>query len=99
MNLKDLINDEQLLDICLTLLSFDDESYFGGPAGMIVTARAAQELSKEGGDFTEDEITARINELIVSKVLERLVKEGEVEVDVTGDETLYRKINRYESET
>lgn len=93
MNLKDLINEEQLLDICLSLLSLGDDSDFDGAAGMIVTARAIQELSKDE-EFTEEEVANKVNELIISKSLEILVKKGEAEVDLTGKEVKYRIVGR-----
>ena len=86
MNLLKLINEEQLLDVCLTLVSLNEKS-FDGPAGMIITAYAAKEL----GSFTEEELTEKINELIVNKTLENLVNDGEVEVDFSGEEILYRR--------
>ena len=90
MNLLKLINEEQLLDVCLTLVSLNEKS-FDGPAGMIITAYAARELSSNGKDFTEEELTEKINELIVNKTLENLVNDGEFEVDFSGEEILYRR--------
>lgn len=90
MNILGLINEEQLLDICLTLASLNDES-FDGPAGMIITAYAARELSSNSKNFTEEQLIEKVNELIVNKTLENLAKIGEVEVDFSGEEILYRR--------
>lgn len=86
MNILELINEEQLLDVCLTLVSLNEKS-FDGPAGMVITAYAVKDLDS----FTEEELTEKINELIINKTLENLVNDGEVEVDFSGEEILYRR--------
>jgi len=92
INLKEVINEQQLLDICLSLVACEEyeDEFFAGPAGMVITAQAVNDI---GYDFTEVDIAARVGELIVSKVLENLTKKGLVDVDLTGDEPRY-KINQ-----
>jgi len=87
--LDQLITSEELFDICLSLVVFDDDA-FNGPAGRIVTFKATLELAEEKESFTEDEIEERIKNMIVSKILENLVKKDLVEVDLSEDETGYR---------
>lgn len=91
MNLKEIINEEQIFDVCLSLLAVGDEdgSDFSGPAGRVVTYRACQNLAKKKEEFTEEEIANEVNELIVGKVLERLAKRGDVEVNFDGKEITY----------
>lgn len=89
INLKDTINEQQLLDICLSLVACEEyaDEFFAGPAGTVITAQAVNDI---GDDFTEEEVAKKVNYLIVSKVLENLTKKGLVDVDLTGDEPLYK---------
>lgn len=91
INLKDSINEQQLLDICLSLVACEEyaDEFFAGPAGIVITAQAINDI---GENFTEEEISSKIHNMIVSKVLENLIKKGLVDVDLTGDEPKY-KIN------
>lgn len=85
----DLINDEQLFDICLNLVAID-ETKFDGAAGQIIAYRAIQEVSSEFEEFSEEQILYKINEYLVNKIIENLIKEGKVEVDMDGEENVYR---------
>jgi len=91
INLKDIINEEQLLDICLNLVAREEyaDEFFGGPAGEIITARAANNISKKQEGFSVEEITEEINMMITGKIIENLTKKGLIEVDFSGDELLY----------
>jgi len=95
--IKESINEQELLDICLTLVTLDNEEgeYFAGPAGRVVTHYAVVELTKEKekmgeeADLTEEEICEKINSLFVGKLLESMTKKGLLKVDFSGDEVLY----------
>jgi hypothetical protein len=93
MNLVKLINEEQLFNICATLVSINDD-YFDGVAGEILTAKAIKDLYKKNKDFTDEDVANKINEFIISKALEELVRKGEVEADLSENETIYRKVKR-----
>ena len=95
--IKESINEQELLNLCLTLLALDDESneYFDGPAGRVVAHYAIIELTKEkekvGEDpeFTEEEICDKINSLVIGKVLENMTKKNLIKVDFSGDEVMF----------
>lgn len=89
MNAINLINDEQLFNICLDLVALD-ETKFDGAAGIVLTHRAIQEVSSEFEEFSEEQISDKINEYLVDKIIENLVKMGEIEVDMNGEENVYR---------
>jgi hypothetical protein len=91
IDLKTVINDEQLLDICLSLVALEEyeSQYFSGPAGAVITARAINNILKEQDDFTDDEVGHEVSMMITGKVLENLTKKGKIEVDLSGEEPLF----------
>lgn len=95
--IKESINEQELLDICLTLAALDGEGdeYFAGPAGKVITHYSIIELTKEKErageeqEITEEEICDKINSLVIGKVLENMTKKNLVKVDFSGDEVMY----------
>jgi predicted transcriptional regulator len=50
---------------------------------------AVQEITKTKDEFTEQEFTDYINELIIQHTLSEMAKRGLVEADLDGDEIVY----------
>ncbi len=50
---------------------------------------AVQEISKTKDEFTEQEFTDYINELVIQHTLSEMTKKGLVEADLDGDEIVY----------
>jgi hypothetical protein len=91
INLKEVINEQQLLDICLSLVACEEyaDEFFGGPAGKIITAVAVNNLNKKQEEFSAEEISEEISMMITGKIIENLTKKGLIDVDFSGDEPLY----------
>jgi hypothetical protein len=91
IDLKSTINDEQLLDICLSLVALEEykDEFFSGPAGKIITARAVSNILNKQEEFTEEEVCDEISMMITGKIIENLTKKDLIEVDLSGDEPLY----------
>lgn len=50
---------------------------------------AVQEIAKTKDEFTEEEFSEFINQLIVQHTLNEMAQKGLVEVDLDGDEVVY----------
>lgn len=95
--IKESINEQELLDICLNLILLDNDEgeFFAGPAGRVITHYAVVEITKEKEkageepDFTEEEVCNKINNLYTAKLLENMTKKGLLKVDFSGDEVKY----------
>lgn len=88
-SLSDFITEEQLVDLCLTLVSATGNSYksLEGPVGNVLRAKAFQIL---GEDATEKEINNKVEQMLLEKDYELLAKLGVVEVDLSGPKTQYK---------
>jgi hypothetical protein len=91
IELKEQINEEQLLDICLNLVALEEykDEFFSGPAGQVITARAVNNILNKQEEFTEEEVCKEISVMITGKILENLTKKDLIEVDLSGDEPIY----------
>lgn len=81
--LKDLLNDQQLLDVCLTLVASGgvlSGDFFEGPAGLVITAYVIM----NNKNYDSEIITEKINSLLTSKIVEILMIKGMVDVDADG---------------
>ena len=91
IDIKEVLNEEELLDVCLNLVSLEREQdeYFNGPAGGVITAYAVNNILKRQDEFTEEEICEEINRMIIEKTLYNLSKKGLVDVEFRDDDTYY----------
>jgi hypothetical protein len=97
--IKECINEQELLDICLSLVASEDlkkeDGYFSGPAGRVITLYSAMELTKEKElkgeslEFTDEEVSKRVHQLCIDKLLEIMTKKNLLSVDFSGDKILY----------
>lgn len=86
----DLFNQEELLDFALHYMSMcnsDDEPH--PVAEQIIIAYIMMEYKKQKVEFTAQDISDRMSELITDYILTGLVNKGLVDVEFKDGETLY----------
>ena len=74
--LKEILNEEQMLDLCLFKYmndkSVDDTSY-------VVEYMIAYILTKNPDGLTEEEICEKLNEMITDYTIKMLIDKGDIE--------------------
>jgi len=88
--MKNILNEEQIYDICLSLIALDDH-YYDGPAGLFITWKICRDKNLHINEINNEELTKLINQSILEKTLEIMARKNLIEVDISGEETLYRK--------
>lgn len=87
--MNELINDEQLLDLCLTLVSIGGIKYLKGPVKNIIMTRAQ---SKIGDD--QKKIKEEIDRMLFLKDIEIMANDNLLDIDNSDG---FIKINFTES--
>ena len=91
LNLKDVINDEQLLFMALDLVANepdDEEGVFESDtyewANEIVFMAAIRKLHETSNEVTEDEVEAEVRMIVLTHVLDKMTRKGLIEEDMDG---------------
>ena len=88
----DMTNEEQLLHLALWVSTSiaDEKDFTRCISDELIISYIMDEYERKGKtDFNEQDIIKRYSELAIDFVLTQAVKEGKVEVDMSGEETLY----------
>lgn len=75
MNLNWILNDQHLLELCLSYIC-EDISRFNGFAGEYLTAYAIKYYTGSNGELTEEELNGKVNLLLAEYTLHSLVEMG-----------------------
>lgn len=84
------VNDEQLVHFCLEHIANCDTMDRPHPvAEKIITVYVINELLQEQGEFTEDEVCRKYQELIVEHILTGMVNDDLIEPDFSDEVIKY----------
>lgn len=91
--MKEVVQEERLLHLCLYASSKidDEEDFTRSIADELIIGYILDEFQKAGKEeFDESDVTERYSDLMTDWVLTKHVQDGNIEVDLSGDEPLYK---------
>jgi len=81
---------EQHLHLALEAYDFAPEgSILSELSGEAIMMYAAQQLDREKGEFTEDELIEETQGLIIQHTLNSMISKGLIDADISGDDVVY----------
>lgn len=79
INLNEVLNEQELLFLCLSSRDSDD-SFLNDLCDRVIVAHCVNLLGKE--EFTEEDVAQKMNEVILDFVLESMVLKGDIEESI-----------------
>jgi len=84
MSIKDHVNDEELLQMALQLVNFD-ESLDEGKPGELIVAYVIDQFTKEGKEWTDEDVEKEYSKLVWDYVVESLGKKGKIDFYINDE--------------
>ena len=84
-----MVTEQHLYLALETFNHSEKESELSDLAFESIAHYALQEITKDKDEFSEEEFTDFINDLIIQHTLSQMAKKGLVEVDLDGGEVVY----------